>query len=291
MLRNPKSLGVIVLAAIGLGYVAWIISGSQTFQSCFIDREHSNAYISLSESDFPVRASLLRVRLNIECVLTVLNNHRDSITAIAAAITAIATFVIALYTSALFATIRAMQNYANKQHEDMAQYIRLAEECSVDIALAAKKSSDAAERNLIIASRPLIEIRRVSLEDAESGGSPYIRFQCHNIGKGTGNITKLIVTTSTSSQTAASQPIAIVSSGKINFAIEPAGTLEIGPIHSPDLYETKVAGIRSGNISLHVLVQAMFSDIFGNHYEQRFPFVFAEEQGKFVLDLKFVESK
>jgi hypothetical protein len=291
MLTNPRSLGLIVLALIGLGYIAWIISESQTFQSCFIDREHSNAYIQLFESDVPVRASLLRVRLNIECVLTVLNNHRDSITATAAAVTAIATFVIAIYTSALFATIGTLRNSANQQHEDMAQYLRLAHEFSLEIASAAKKSSDAAERNLIIASRPLIEIRRVSLEDAESGGSPYIRFQCHNIGKGTGNITKLIVTTSTSNQTAATRPIAIVSSGKINFAIEPAGTLEIGPIHSPDLYETKVAGIRSGNINLQVLIQAMFSDIFGNHYEQRFPFVFAEEQGKFVLDVKFVEAK
>jgi hypothetical protein len=287
MLRNSKSLGILVLASIGLGYIAWIISGSQTFQSCFIDREHSNAYISLSDSDLPVRTSLLRVRLNIECVLAVLNNHRDSITAIAAAITAIATLVIALYTSALFAAIRTLRNSVSKQHEDMAQYLKLAQEFSVEIASAAKKSSDVAERNLVIASRPLIEIRRVSLEDRESEGPPYIRFQCHNIGRGTGNITKLIITTSTSIQTAVARPMVIVSSGKINLAIEPAGTLDIGPIHTPDLYDTQIAEIRAGNISLHVLIQAMFSDIFGNHYEQRFPFVFVQEQGKFVLDVKF----
>jgi hypothetical protein len=291
MLRNPKALGLIVLALICLGYIAWIISGSQTFQSCFIDREHSSAYIALSESDFPVRASLLRVRLNIECVLTVLNHHRDSITAIAATVTAIAAFFIALYTSALFATIRALRNAADKQHEDIAKYLRLSAEFSVETATAAKKAADAAERNLIIASRPLIEIRSLSLEDTESGRSPYIRLQCRNIGKGTGNITKLVVTTSTSNATSGVSPIAIVSSRKINFAIEPAGTLEIGPIHSPDLYESKIAEIRSGNISLRVLIQAMFSDIFGNHYEQRFPFVFVEEQGKFVLDVNFVEAK
>jgi hypothetical protein len=276
---------------IGLGYIAWIISGSQTFQSCFIDREHSNGYIALSGGDYLVLTSLLRVRLNIECVLTVLNNHRDSITAIAAAVTAIATFVIALYTSALFVTIRSLRNATNKQQEDMAKYLRLSEDFSVETAAAAKKAADAAERNLILASRPLIEIRRISLDDTEDGGSTYIRFQCHNIGKGTGNITKLIVTTSTSGDSALSRPVAIVSSGKLNVALEAAGTLEIGPIHSPDLYVTKVAGIRRGDVSLHVLIQAMFSDIFGNHYEQRFPFVFAEEQGKFVLDVKFVEAK
>jgi hypothetical protein len=291
MLRHPKSLGLIALTVIGLGYIAWIISGSSTFQSCFVDREHSNAYTSLSESDFSVRASLLRVRLNIECVLALLNNHRDSITAIAAAITGIATFIIAIYTSALFAAIRTMRNSANKQYEDMANYLKVSQELAVDIASAAKKSSDAAERNLIIASRPLIEIRSVSLENGKSGGAPYISFQCRNIGKGTGNITKLIVTTSTSNEMVGVRPMAISSSGKINFAIEPAGALEIGPVYSPDLYETRVAEIRSGNIGLGLLIQAMFSDIFGNHYEQRFPFVFAEEQGKFVLDVKFTEAK
>ena len=121
MLRNSKSLGFIILALIGLGYIAWIISGSKAFQSCFIDREHANAYIALSESDNLVLTSLLRVRLNIECVLTILNSHRDSITAIGAAITAIATFFIALYTSTLSDMIRALRNYADKQQADMVE--------------------------------------------------------------------------------------------------------------------------------------------------------------------------
>ena len=86
-------------------------------------------------------------------------------------------------------------------------------------------------------------------------------------------------------------PITLVSSGRINFVIEPGGSIRIGPVHSPDLYATKVAGIRDGNIRLDVLIQIMFSDIFGNHYEQRFPFVFEDTQGSFISDIKFVEAR
>ena len=65
MLTNPKSLRFIILALIGLGYIASIISGSQAFQSCFIDRQHANAYIALFEGDNIVVTSLLKVRLQL----------------------------------------------------------------------------------------------------------------------------------------------------------------------------------------------------------------------------------
>jgi len=287
MLRNGRSLGLIILALIGLGYIGWIISGSQSFQSCFIDREHANSYIALSESDNLVLTSLLRVRLNIECVLTVLKNYGDAITAMGAAITAIATFFIAIYAATVSDTIRALRDAADKQQADMVEYLKFAGET----ASAAKKSADAAEKNLIFASRPLIEIRHLSLEDAPNEGSPYIHFQCHNIGKGACIVNKIIATTSTAHQTTSPAPIATVSSGKMSSVIEPGATIRIGPIYSPDLYDTKMAKIRSGDINLHVIIQIVFSDIFSNHYDQRFPFVFEGTQGNFNLDIKFVEAK
>jgi hypothetical protein len=287
MLRNWRSLGLIILALIGLGYIGWIISGSQSFQSCFIDREHANSYIALSESDNLVLTSLLRVRLNIECVLTVLRNYSDAITVLGAAITAIATFFIALYASTVSNTLRALRGAADKQQENMMEYLKFAGET----ASAAKKSADAAAKNLIFASRPLIEIRHLSLEDAPNEGSPYIHFQCRNIGKGACIVNKIIATTSTAHQTTSLVPIATVSSGKMSSVIEPGATIRIGPIYSPDLYDTKIAKIRSGDINLHVIIQIFFSDIFGNQYDQRFPYVFEGAQGNFNVDVRFVEAK
>jgi hypothetical protein len=93
MLRNRKSLGFVILVLIGLAYIVWVISGSQTFQSCFHDREHASAYIALFSDDI-LTTSILRVRLNSECILSVLINHGGAITAISSAMTAIAIFLL-----------------------------------------------------------------------------------------------------------------------------------------------------------------------------------------------------
>jgi hypothetical protein len=285
MLRNRKSLGFVILALIGLAYVVWVIRGSQTFQSCFQDREHASAYIALYESDDVFLASMLRIRLNSECILSVFINHSGAITAISSAITAIAIFFITLYTSALSDTARALRDAADKQQADMVEYLRIGEET----ALAAKKSADVADKNLIFASRPLIEIQNLSLDDAQNGGSPYISFQFCNIGKGSGIISKVIITSSTNHTL--KSPVILTSSGRQHFVIEAGGIITIGPILSPVLYETQVAKIRMGNIRLNVIIHVMFSDIFENHYEQKFPFVFDDTQRKFIPDIRLVETK
>jgi hypothetical protein len=285
MLRNRKSLGLVILVLIGLAYIVWVISGSQTFGSCFHDREQASAYLALYESDDAVLKSILRVRLNSECILSVLINHGGAITAISSAITAISIFFIAIYTHTVSDTVRALRDTANKQQEDIVEYLRMGGE----IASAAKKSADAAEKTLIFASRPLIEIQNLSLEDAKNGESPYICFQFRNIGKGTGIVSKVIVASSTNHTL--KSPITLASTGRQHFVVEAGGTIYIGPIRFPILYDTQVAKIRMGNIRLDVIIQVMFSDIFGTHYDQKFPFVFDDTQRKFILDIRLVETK
>ena len=159
-------------------------------------------------------------------------------------------------------------------------------------ASAANKSADVAEKNLIFASRPLIEIQHLSFDDAPDADFSRIRFECHNSGKETGIITKIIIITSaTQAGITTSSPLPLVSSAGDNFPIEAGGAIPIGPILTPVLSNTPGSGIRTGKISLDVIIQVIFDDILGNHYNPKFPFVFDHTQSKFVLNIKFVEAK
>jgi hypothetical protein len=98
-----KPLGFILPAIFTLAFVGWVISGSQTFKTCFQDNKHTNTYDTLYENDESVIKAIVRLRLNSECGLAFFGKQSDIIAALA-------TVVIAGFTGTLWYTSRTQSD-------------------------------------------------------------------------------------------------------------------------------------------------------------------------------------
>jgi hypothetical protein len=95
MLKASPALRLAIFVLLALILFAWVVSGSQAFQSCFHENKNTESYRGLYESENVIGKSIIRLRLNAECGLTFLD--KDS-----GALTAIATIAIAWFTWTLW---------------------------------------------------------------------------------------------------------------------------------------------------------------------------------------------
>jgi hypothetical protein len=94
-----KNITISLLILLGLLFVAWVISGSQSFKTCFRNNENAQTYSALQEDINVVTKAVIRIRLNSECALHFFGD--DS-----AAITALSTLLIAAFTWTLWLSTR-----------------------------------------------------------------------------------------------------------------------------------------------------------------------------------------
>jgi hypothetical protein len=91
LMAGPRLIGLIGFVLTALILVAWVVSGSQAFQSCFQDNKYTDNYRALYESVDIITKSIIRLRLNAKCSLIFFD--KDS-----GALTALATIAIAWFT-------------------------------------------------------------------------------------------------------------------------------------------------------------------------------------------------
>jgi hypothetical protein len=94
MLKASPALRLAIFVLLALLF-AWVVSGSQAFQSCFHENNNTESYRGLYESESVIGKSIIRLWLNAECGLTFFD--KDS-----GALTAIATIAIAWFTWTLW---------------------------------------------------------------------------------------------------------------------------------------------------------------------------------------------
>ena len=123
MLRHLKSTGFVVLALAGLAFLVWGISGSHAFKSCFEEQKHYDTYKALYERGNVVLKSIVRLRLNGECALSVFKENTEAITAISTALLAVITLFVAWIARNQYRTTRAqLRAYVHVDRVGRAQY-------------------------------------------------------------------------------------------------------------------------------------------------------------------------
>jgi hypothetical protein len=95
MLTKYRNLAILLVSIVAVAiFIAWIISGSVPFQSCFQGNEHANTYKALYENDDFVTKEITRIRLNGECALRFFGDDSSVITALATILIAAFTFTL-----------------------------------------------------------------------------------------------------------------------------------------------------------------------------------------------------
>jgi hypothetical protein len=77
-----------------LVFVAWVISGSQSFQTCFQENKRTNTYQSLYENGSVISKMIVRTRLNGECGVHFFGDESSAITSLATLLIAAFTFTL-----------------------------------------------------------------------------------------------------------------------------------------------------------------------------------------------------
>jgi general stress protein YciG len=207
---------------------------------------------------------------------------------ISAAITALATIFIALYTSALSASTSALRDAAEQQKLDMLESLRIAR----DAANAAKKSADVAEKSLLVANRPIITISPLQLCPPDRGQvRPHILFGLRNSGNGVAVVNKVCATIQTTPS--GGNVLTLANKAKyiapnVGFAIEVRQRTSGHRIASPVLGVPELEKINRGEIILEIIFNIMSKDIFENPYAQIFPFQFDPTQGIFTHSSRLI---
>jgi hypothetical protein len=162
---------------------------------------------------------------------------------------------------------------------------------------ASEKSADAATKSLREAIHPHVTINQLDLREAdESQPSPHIHFGLTNIGKGAAIVKEAtatvqatpsggnVLTLATNSEFVASH---------VNGAIIESGETIIGNYITSSVFGQPelLQRIKSGEIVLRTIFQINSTDIFGNPYQQTFPFEFKHGQGEFVRSNLLVPKK
>jgi hypothetical protein len=91
-----------------LVFIVWVISGSQSFQTCFQNNKHTSTYNKLYESSDVITKSIVRLLLNAECSLRFFGDDSS-------ALTAFATLLIAAFTWTLWRSTNKMWVAAEQQ--------------------------------------------------------------------------------------------------------------------------------------------------------------------------------
>lgn len=178
----------------------------------------------------------------------------------------IATVVLAIATFGLLIA-------AFRQSRDMKASIAVADKT----ALAALKSADTAEKDLIASHKPLLTISDLALlEQSEFEERAHISFGLRNSGKGLSIVNKIGVTIRTLQRSADGQEWRPQTGFQ---ATDWSGAIETGDVSGghrvvSDLITGKFQDIREGTIQLFVNFEILSKDIFKNPIRQTFPFVY-----------------
>jgi low affinity Fe/Cu permease len=163
---------------------------------------------------------------------------------------------------------------------------------------ASEKSADAATKSLREAIHPHVTINQLDLREAdESQPSPHIHFGLTNIGKGTAIVKEVTATDQAATAGGGAVLTLATNSGfvasDVNGAIIESGETIIGNYITSSVFGQPglLQRIKSGEIVLRTIFQINSIDIFGNPYQQTFPFEFKHGQGDFVRSNLLVPKK
>jgi hypothetical protein len=92
----------IALALAIIIFVIWVVSGSESFQTCFQNNKHASAYRSLYENVDIISKAIARIRLNGECGVHFFGDASSAITALATILIAMFTFTLKSATDKLW---------------------------------------------------------------------------------------------------------------------------------------------------------------------------------------------
>jgi hypothetical protein len=142
-------------------------------------------------------------------------------------------------------------------------------------ANAARDAAEIAKKSLLAANRPVIVIDPLELQ-----ATPHIHFGLKNGGNGTAiikEVTAIVMTLATPPQTNS-----WFVPSDANGIIEPGQPMSGYPITSPVLGTPELQQVRSGEMTLCVIFQIIFHDIFGTCYDPRLSFDFDHIREEFI---------
>jgi hypothetical protein len=137
-------------ACVAVALIVWIVGTSQSLQSCMHELKNDKSFQALHESGPAIGRIPARLRLNVACV-----GHFIEVND--AAITALATLIVALFTATLWGSTR-QQAYLTRK--------------SIDLAL----------REFVSTNRPRLRVRRFRLYPLVHGQPITLQYELVNVG-------------------------------------------------------------------------------------------------------------